>query len=260
MIGYLTATFRYKELLRHLVAADLKRKQKNTLLGFIWSFLNPLLTMGVYFFIFGVIFNSRFTIENYPLFLFWGLLPFRAGQTAISDSASSIIRNSRLIGNVAFPRLILPLTQVLSSGYELLMTLLVLTPLSLLLGGHIGRSVVLLPVVLLFQAVLVCGLALLAATLDSYFRDVENVLPHLMRMWFYLSPGVYTLDRVPHWFRHFYLINPYSVIMPAYRDLMMYGRVPDFSKWLVPTLITLLIFVTGLVVFWRQERNFPKLV
>jgi lipopolysaccharide transport system permease protein len=258
VIGYLAETFGYKELLRHLVAADRKRKQKNTLLGFLWSFLNPLLTMLVYLFIFGVIFNSK--VENYPLFLFWGLLPFRAGQMAITESASSIVRKSRLIGNVAFPRIILPLTQVLSSGYELLLTILVLIPISLFLGGHFGPSVLLLPVILLFQFTLVCGVALIAATLNTYFRDIENMLPHLMRMWFYLSPGVYTINRVPERLRAFYLLNPYSVIMPAYRDMMMYGQVPDFSYWPIPIVITLLIFIVGLLLFWRQERDFPKLV
>jgi ABC-type polysaccharide/polyol phosphate export permease len=79
-------------------------------------------------------------------------------------------------------------------------------------------------------------------------------------MWFYLSPGVYTIERVPAGLRKFYLFNPFAVIMPAYRDLMMYGRVPDFSLWLVPLLITLTIFGSGLVLFWRQERAFPKLV
>jgi ABC-2 type transport system permease protein len=258
VIGYLSETFSYKELLRHLVVADRKRKQKNTVLGFLWSFINPLLTMLVYLFIFGVIFDSK--VENYPLFLFWGLLPFRAGQIAITESASSIVRKSRLIGNVAFPRIILPLTQVLSSGYELLMTILVLIPISLFLGGQIGASVLLLPVIMIFQFTLVCGVALIAATMDTQFRDIEKMLPHLMRMWFYLSPGVYTIDRVPEPLRKFYLLNPYSVIMPAYRDVMMYGQVPDFSFWPIPMLITLIIFVAGLLLFWRQETNFPKLV
>jgi lipopolysaccharide transport system permease protein len=258
VIGYLAETFSYKELLRHLVAADLKRKQKNTILGFLWSFINPILTMLVYLFIFGVIFNSK--VENYPLFLFWGLLPFRAGQIAITESASTIVRKSRLIGNVAFPRIILPLTQVLSSGYELFMTILVLIPVSLLMGGQIGASILLLPVIMLFQFTLVCGVALIAATMNTHLRDIENMLPHLMRMWFYLSPGVYTIERVPEWLRRFYLLNPYSVIMPAYRDVMMYNQVPEFSFWPIPTAITLFIFVVGLLLFWRQESNFPKLV
>jgi len=258
VIDYLAETFSYKELLRHLVAADRKRKQKNTVLGFLWSFINPLLTMLVYLFIFGVIFNSK--VENYPLFLFWGLLPFRAGQIAIAESASSIVRKSRLVGNVAFPRIILPLTQVLSSGYELLITILVLIPISLLLGGQIGASVLLLPLIVLFQFTLVFGMALIATTLDTHYRDIEQMLPHLMRMWFYLSPGVYTIDRVPEPLRKFYVLNPYSVIMPAYRDVMMYDQVPDFSYWPIPVLITLVIFVAGLLLFWRQEPNFPKLV
>jgi ABC-2 type transport system permease protein len=258
VINYLAETFSYKELLRHLVVADRKRKQKNTLLGFAWSFLNPLLTMLIYLFIFGVIFNSK--VENYPLFLFWGLLPFRAGSIAITESASSIVRKSRLIGNVAFPRILLPLTQVLSSGYELLITILVLIPISLLLGGQIGATVLLLPVIILFQFTLVCGVALIAATMDTHFRDIEKMLPHLLRMWFYLSPGVYTIERVPERFRGLYLLNPYAVIMPAYRDVIMYDRVPDFSYWPIPLLITLIIFLAGLVLFWQQEHNFPKLV
>lgn len=258
MIRYLVGTFAYRELILHLVKADLKRKQKNTVLGFLWSFLNPLLTMSVYLFIFKVIFKTR--IENYPLFLFWGLLPFRASQIALSGAATSIVSKNRLIGNVAFPRIILPLTQVLSSGYEFLLTVLVLLPVSLALGGRIGPSVAFLPVIMLFQFVLTLGLALIVATLNTYFRDIENALPHVMRMWYYLSPGVYSLAQVPGFLQEFYAINPYSAIMSAYRDLMIHGQVPDFSIWPVPVAVTLLILLIGLSIFQRHEKVFPKLV
>jgi len=258
LIGYLGRTFHYRELIRHMVVADRKRKQNNTLLGFLWSFLNPLLSMAVYLFIFKVIFKSK--IEDYALYLFWGLLPFRATQMAISDSASSIVSKGRLINSVAFPRIILPVTQVLSSGYQFTLTLLVLIPISFLLGGELSLSLLLLPIIVLLQLVLTMGLALLAATANAYFRDVENLLPHLMRMWFYLSPGVYDMDQVPQSLRRLYLLNPFRVIMPAYREVMMYGRVPDFSQWLWPTAAAVFVLVAGLLVFYHRESIFPKLV
>src|SRR5215472_17327721 len=182
---------RYRDLLLLLVQKDLKAKYKGTALGFLWTFLNPLLLMILYAVVFSVI--ARVSLHRYPVFLLCGMLPWNAFTIAISTASQTIVGNANLIRRVNFPREFLPLASVLSSLVNMLLSLGIL--LCFAFGFHQALGPPLLTLLLL---VLTAGICLLFSALMVYFRDLENIITLLLTVLFFGTPIIYPLSAVGH--------------------------------------------------------------
>jgi ABC-2 type transport system permease protein len=249
----------YRQLLVNLTVRDLRVKYKGSVLGVLWSLLNPLIMMGIYTLVFSV-FLRAVRLPDYWALVLSGLLSWIFFASALGSATVSFIRNTNLITKVAFPIEALPLASILAHFINFVIMLAVL--LVVLAAVHIplGASLVLLPVVLLAQLAFTVGLGLLLASVTVYFRDLEHLVGLALTAWFYVSPILYPLDAraLPHGAERFlpYLkLNPLSWFMESYHAILYYGQWPS-AGYLVPMLVGSTVTLVGGYLFfaWMRPR------
>jgi len=251
----------YRDLLINLVKRDLEVRYKRSVLGFAWSFLNPLLMMLVFAIVFQVV--RPLSVRSYPLFVLCGLLPWNFLAGSLSGASRSITGNAQLIDKVYFPREILPLSAVLSNFVNYLFSLAVFIPLALLLGARFSPWTLALPAVILIQLVLVAGLALLLSALNVFYRDTELVLDVALTAWFFLTPIFYELELLPNRFlgidvwRFVYTLNPMATLVTDYRYILLY-QYPVIRHTLVPAVLGATVLLVGWYLFRRAAPAFSE--
>jgi ABC-type polysaccharide/polyol phosphate export permease len=258
MLASLRAVWRYRDLVRNLVARDLRIKYKGSSIGFAWSLLNPLVLAAVYTLAFRYI--IRIPIPHFPLFLLAGLLPWTFFTSSLAMATGSVADNSSLVRKVAFPRVILPVGVVLSQFAQFALMYAVIIPLGAALGpGATPALLGLLPLVCL-QLLFTLGLALLLATAYVYFRDTRHLLEVALQIWFWLTPIVYAVALVPERLRPLLWLNPMAGFVTAYQSIVVSGQWPGAAAAAALTAVALGVFVAGVAVFARHQRRFAELV
>jgi len=261
-----------RRLVRYLVNADMRRRGADTLLGNFWWVLDPLLQMAVYVVLVTLIARGR-DIPDYPLFIFAAILPWKWFTASVTDATSSVASQDRLIKQIQFPKIVLPVAATTAGVVGFAFGLV---PLAALMLFHIDRLtpfIVLIPVIAAVQFVFTLAVALLVSAGNVFFRDLRNVVGHVLRLWFYLSPGLYSLavldavrifDQYP-FLRTIVESNPFAILFEAYRTVI-YGTLdgpptwPDFSQLAVLTAASLAFLALAIVVFKRLEPNFAKVL
>jgi ABC-2 type transport system permease protein len=249
--------FRLRELLLLLVVKELRLKYKGTVLGFLWSVLNPVLMMLVYAVVFTLI--ARFSIERYPIFLLSGLLPWAAFTGAIASATTAITSNGGLVRRVAFPLELLPLTAVLSNLFNLVLSLGILLVFCLFYRQPLGWPLLSLPVILLLQGALSTGLALVLAAVTVYFRDVEHLTGIALTLLFFLTPIVYPLAAINNEaFHQALLLNPLTWLFASYQRVWHDNAWPDPIQLLALAGAAALAATLGVLVFGRLEGRLAE--
>ena len=260
-----------RRLVRYLVQAEVKKRGANTLLGNIWWVLDPLLLMAVYVVLVTII--TRRSIPDYPLFLFAAILPWKWFSTAIVDATGSVVNQHRLVRQIAFPKIVLPLAATSAAVVGFAFGLIPLAAIMLLYPERLSPFVVLIPLIAVVQYVFTLAVALLVAAGNVFVRDLGNVMRHLLRLWWYLSPGLYSLalldevdlfDAQP-WLRTLIELNPFAVLFEAYRSVI-YGTLdgppamPDWGALGVLLLVSIGMLAVATIVFKRLEPSFAKVL
>jgi ABC-type polysaccharide/polyol phosphate export permease len=264
-----------RRLVRYLVQADLKKKGADSLLGNLWWVLDPLLQMLVYVVLVAVIFQRQ--QEDYPLFIFAAILPWKWFTSSIGDAITSVSSQDRLIKQIHFPKLVLP-TAALAAGIAnfafglipLLLLMLLFYP------EKITPYLLLVPVIGVVQLVFTAALGFVVATVNVFYRDIGNISRHVLRLWFYLSPALYgpaTIAKLAEshpWIYELMKLNPFYTLFTAYRTVI-YGietadgrslppTSPDWTAlgiWLVISIVLLFI---ATIFFKRIEPTFAKVL
>lgn len=257
MIAQLAETIRYHELIRNLVTRDLKVRYRNSILGFIWCLLNPLLMMGVFTFVFTVLMRSD--IPNFPVFVLTGILAWNFHATAVQSAVTSITGNSGLVMKVYFPREVLPISVVLANGVNFLLALIALFAMIFVFRIQLSYSILLLPLIFAVQVVFASGISLILAAVTVFYRDVGIIMETLLLAWFFLTPVFYRMeDLFPAYARWVYMANPMASIISAYRDVLYYGGTPGMD-FLARTFVTsLIVLVVGYVFFRHYAKRFGE--
>lgn len=248
--------YNYREMLKNLVIRDLRTRYKESILGFLWTLINPLLMLLIYTIVFKTI--MRMDIENYSIFLFSGLLAWQFHQTVISTNTSVIVNNSNLIKKVFFPSEILPLSSTLAGTINYLLCLIVLFAAMLYVGVDITANVLYFPVILIIQMIFILGLSLMLAGLTVFFRDLEHIIGILMMAWFYMTPIFYPLSMVPEKYKNIFLLNPMTHIEQSYRQIFYYGSPPEFKTLFICLLNSIIFLMVGLFVFSKCKKKFAE--
>lgn len=267
---------RYKELLRNLVGRDLKLRYRNTALGFVWSLLQPALMFLVYFAVFSLL-ADRFGLRAYPLFLLVGLFAFTFLTSAVSKATPSVVQAAALMRQVAFPRVVLPLSTVLAEGvqFTVMVGILVLAGAWDWAGSGGGAErllpLVALPVVFAAHFAFTLGLGLVFSTLDVFYRDTEQLVNTLMTVWFFATPVFYpppTVDKfmglpgasaeTAPWLYRIYYLNPMAHVVKGYRDILYDHRWPEVLPLSVAIGAGLVTLLLGLYVFQRNQARFAE--
>jgi len=226
------------------------------LLGFFWSLLNPLLMMLVLFFVFSVIF--RIQIEHFPIFLLAGILPWHFFSIVFADSTKTIIDNANLIKKIYFPREVLIISIILSNLVNFLLSLIVLFAFLLLFHIEITFFILLLPLIILIQVFFLVGIGLISSALNVFYRDVTWIVNTLLLLWFYFTPIFYSTTMVPQRFLNLYMLNPMAALVTSYRDILLYGKPPNFIYLLITSLSSLILFFIGMKIYQRYSSVFTE--
>ena len=245
-----------RQLLRNLTVRELKVRYKRSVLGFLWSLLNPLLLMGVFTVVFGVIFKA--SIEDFPIFFIVGYLPWSFFQASVQTATGVVVGSGSLVKKVYFPREVLPLSCVTSQLVHFALAEMVLLVVLAATGYNFFPY---LPVALLATLLLVvfsAGMSLLFAALNTRFRDVQELSGILFLVWFYLTPVVYTPTLVPPRWRWVTNLNPLSHILELFRDAQYSLDWPRLSTIGAAALSALVALGLGAVVFSRMAADFAK--
>src|SRR5471032_2573613 len=259
----LAQLFRYRGLIQSLVARDLKARYRGSVLGFFWSFVNPLLLLLVYSFVFSTVMpNTTVGIQPYALFMFCGILPWTWFSASLSEATNSLISGGNLIKKVLFPAEILPIVSVLTNMVNFFLGLLILVP-SLMYFHRLHLSFALLwfPVAVLVQLVFTMALALALAALTVHFRDIRDLLANLLTLWFFATPIIYswTQDNVKA-YKALFDLNPFTHLAISYQEILFFGTVGHW-KWLLALgAVSVLLFLAGYWLFDRLRDSFAEAV
>jgi len=261
VIGELRGILEYKELVRNLVVRDLKIKYKGSVLGFLWSLINPLIMLMVYWFVFTKVFYVD--MENFPVYFIIGFLPWNFFVNSLLTSCSSVVDNAGIIKKVYFPRMIIPYGIVLSSFVQFLLTFIVLFPAMLWFSIEVNLSVLMLPLIMLLHILFTTGICFFFATIYVYFRDTRHFLEILVTIWFWMTPIVYPLERVtaanvPAALKMLLLYNPMTQFINAYRDVLFLSGFPSLNRWIALAALTLVTLTVGFILFYRRQPKFAE--
>lgn len=258
VLGSVRELFARSELVKYLVISNLKLAHQNLVLGYLWWLLDPLLWMAVYWLLVVGIFDRG--EPDYPLFLLCAILPWRAFMTSIGQSMTCVSGQERLIKLVAFPKAVLPMAVVLSNGVNLAFGFAILILVAVLYGMPLTFYVLLLPFIAFIQLAFTAGLAFILSIATIHFADLQNIMRFTVRIWFYLSPGLYAVERVPLRFRDLYMLNPFAPIFTSYRDVIMYGQTPEWGWLAIAALMALATLTVGFLFFIWREGNLAKVI
>ncbi|MDP2935602.1 MAG: ABC transporter permease [Dehalococcoidia bacterium] len=256
-IQHLSELYRYRGLIKNLVARDLKARYKNSVLGFAWCLINPLMMMVVFTLVFGVLMRNN--IPNFPVFLLIGLLPWNLTAGSVMGSMNSIIGNGHLIKKVYFPREILPISMVCSNLVNFLLACVVLAAMLLVFRVELSPLMLYFPVILLIHVIFLLGLALLFSSLNVFFRDTEVIMEVVVLAWFFMTPVFYNIEDLTSTFsRLMYILNPMASIISTYRLVLLYHS-PPAAEFLLRTLATsVAVLLIGYWFFLRQAPAFGE--
>ncbi|MBA7543422.1 hypothetical protein ES705_35753 [subsurface metagenome] len=256
MFSNVIELYHCRTLIVSLVLKEVKLRYQGSVLGFLWTFLNPLLLMCVYTIVFSIFF--RIKVENYPVFLFCGLLPWGWFSTSILEGADSIIRGGDLITRVLFPPQVLPTVTLFSNLASFVFSLPLLFIFLLIFKIKIGITLIALPIVMIIQAVFTMGLVLIVSVLNVHFRDIRHILGNLIIMWFFTTPIIYPTTLMPAKFRFIGYINPMAILIKAYRGILFYKQFPDWLPLGITLCFGFLVFFLGNLIFNRYKESFPE--
>jgi len=248
----------YRELIRALVQRDLKVRYKSSLLGYTWTWLDPLLTMSVFLFVFNYVLKMQ--VEHFPVFLLCGLIPWTFFSNSLSAGVSSLTANTVIIKKVYYPREIFPLVTVLSNGVNMFLSLLVLIPIVIVSNISLSPKVMLLPFPILLLLMMGYGLALIASIVNVYFRDMAYIIPFLIRLLLFLTPVFYQIEgRVPETMYKLYMsVNPMATLLTFFRACLMGSSLPEWKFVGVACGFSLLALWLGFELFKRYGDSVIK--
>jgi len=257
---------RHRSLLVTLTVRELKGRYRGSVLGFLWSFAQPLLLLAVYSIVFGYIFKPRVAgADPYPLFLICGLFPWIWLSTALTEGTMSLVANAGLIRRSVFPVELLPIVPVLSNFVHLLLALPVVF-VAIAIGRAQGFAVggwgvLALPAILLLEMPLVAGGSLALAALHAHFKDVRDLLVSVLTLAFFLTPVLYPLAAIQipalRWAVRCVPATPFTL---AYQDALFSGRFPAPWLWLEMAAVALVAWAVGAFVFSRLRETLVEAV
>jgi len=269
---------RYRGLIQSLVARELKARYRGSALGVFWSFINPLLLLLIYTVVFSFFVDPRDEVRPYALFLCCGLLPWTWFASSLNESTNSLVAGGNLIKKVLFPAEVLPIVSVLTNMVQFLLALPILAAF-LIYYANVGvagpdgvagaptvalhaAELVWLPVVVLVQLVLTTGLALVFAALTVHFRDVRDILAHVLTFWFFATPIIYPWTAVPENMRRWLDLNPFKHLAISYQEILFNPQDAFGHKWWLLALAgaSVVIFLAGYWLFDRLRDSLAEVV
>ncbi|WP_297237788.1 ABC transporter permease [uncultured Faecalicoccus sp.] len=252
--------YNYRELLKTNIKKDIRGKYKGSFLGILWSFLNPLLQVMVYWIVFPFIMGRAGAVDNYLCYLVTGIIPWTFFTTVVNAGTVSMINNSGIIKKVYFPREVLLISQVCSGIINFFISCIIVVIFCVGTGAGISYHLICLPIIAIIEAILSLGIIFILSAIEVYVQDIEYVVGFLLNMGFYAAPILYQMNVLDGAgiLQKLISLNPFTVLISAYRDIFMYHEWPDVSGLAAVFCLALVILLIGYFVFKKLEKGFAE--
>lgn len=249
--------YSYREMILSLVRRELRGRYKGSVLGFLWTFINPLLQLGVYTIVFSNI--IRMGIEKYYLFLFVALIPWIFFSSCLTSGSSCILNQKDMVKKIYFPREVLPIAHVTTNFVNMLLCFIVIFLVLLISKVSVNINAILyLPIIMIVEYIISLGIAMLASAITVFFRDLEHILGIVGMAWMYLTPVMYSIEMVPSKYISLFYLNPMTPIIVAYRDILYYAQIPKLETLVHALILGVTILLIGFIVFQKLQRHFAE--
>lgn len=248
--------YNYRELLKNNVKKEIRGRYKNSVLGVLWTFLNPLLQLAVYATIFPLILKS--TQPYYVIFVCVGLIPWTFFSTSIAQSSFTVISNGNIVKKVYFPREILPISVITSGMVNFVISTIIILIFCFGYGLGVTWHIVFYPIILLIQYILLLGISFILSAVTVYFRDLEHFVQIALQVLFYATPIVYDVNTIPESFKFIMKLNPMAHIITGYRDIFYNQKIPDFKNLGILFILSLVFCILGYIIFNKLQKKFAE--
>jgi len=254
----LKALARYSHLLRYLITSALRTENANTVLGFVWWILDPLLLMAIYVVLVGVLLGRG--SPDFPVFILTAIIVWELFAKGARNMMNGTVRKEKSMRQIAFPKAVLPLSAIAAAAIHFAVAFGVLLLVAIIFGIYPSAYALLAVPIVLVQLTFTLGVGFFLSAINVFFRDTTKLTRYVFRIGFYLSPTLYPVSRVPEQFRDVYMLNPFATLIPAYRDVVMYHQVPDVAALGILAVVSVVVLVSGYLFFVRLQPLFAKLV
>lgn len=246
-------------LINALVRRHISARYRGSMLGILWTLLNPLAFMLVYLLVFKYYVRIE-TVHPYGVFVFAGMLPWLWFSCSINEGASSIASSGHLITKSLFPAEILPIISVFTNAINFVVSLPILFLLMYIFEVQFSSTIFLLPLLFLLQVFILIGITLFVSALNTLYRDVQHIVQHLLNLLFFLLPILYPLSSVPSSLRFTFEYNPIAHLLIAYRLILLDGQVPSLYSWGIMTSFAVVSIALGSWVFSSLRERFAEVL
>jgi lipopolysaccharide transport system permease protein len=247
--------YNYRELLKTSISKEIRGKYKNSFLGILWSFLNPLLQIAVYALVFPLIMQTN---DNYVIFLVCGLIPWLFFSTAINKAAFTIIENGGIIKKVYFPREILPISVVTSECINFIISTVIILIFILITGYGFSWNIIFYPIILLIQFVITLSFSFLLSAITVYVRDLAHFVGVALQLLFYATPICYASGRIPTDYQWIMKFNPMAYIIDGYRAIFYDKTIPNFSELNLIFIVGIILCIINYMIFNKLQKGFAE--
>lgn len=256
MKAYIQEIKKRKDLIYYLVKSGLKAEHRNSYLGYFWWLLDPLLGILIYYFLMVVILERGG--ENFAVYLAIGLVVWRWISASINSSAKSILRYSSIINQVYLPKSIFPLSFTITQVFNFAFGLVVIAIFLVFNGVIPGWEIVYLPFIVLVTITFLMAVGFVLGYFTVFIRDIDNLLTHIIRLFFYASPIIWVGGRLPPEYDWLVAINPIAILVDAYRDVLMYHSSPYFIGLFTIFIISIIVIVFMVNYYRKNEHKIIK--
>lgn len=255
--------FDYREMIFSLVRKELRGRYKGSALGFLWTFINPLLQLLVYTLVFSIIMRSGY--DQYYIFLFVALVPWMFFSSALTGGSSCILTSQDMVKKIYFPREVLPISYITSGFVNMFLTFLVVFAVLIVSGYGINPVAVLfMPIIMIIEYLLALGIAFLSSALSVYFRDLQYILSIIAMAWQFLTPVMYGQEMVEAQLEshpallYIWNLNPTTPVINAFRDILYYKKIPEMDTLISAVVLGLVVLIIGYVAFGKLQKRFAE--
>lgn len=248
--------YNYRELLKTSIKKEVRSKYKNSFLGVLWSFLNPLLQIIVYAIIFSLILKNK--QEHYAIFLCCGLIPWTFFSASINKCAFTIIENGNIIKKVYFPREIIPISVVTAETINFLISTLIILGFVIFGGVGISKYILFYPIILVAQYLVILSIALVISSICVYLRDLQHFIGIVLQLLFYAAPIVYSQDSIPKDYQWILKYNPMTYIINSYRNIFYYQNSIELGPIMILICISIITCIIGYLIFNKLQKGFAE--
>jgi len=248
------------EIIKELVKRDIKARYKQSVLGYAWIVVVPLLNLVVLSLVFSFFIRIPTGGLPYQVFLFAGLVPWTFTANSISLATNSLVSNSSLITKIKLPREIFPISAILSKTLDFFLMIIILVGIMIYYKTPLSLNVLYLPLIFIVHLTFIIGVSFILSAINVFYRDVENMLSIFLVMWMYVTPVLYPQELIPDYLVKYFNINPMMPIVNAYRNVLVYRTAPTLHSFVYAIITSIFIFIIGYYFFKSKAKYFADVI